>query len=143
MAFSRRVVAWHATSAARVLDAKARFQVFNVDHGGVSVVSNKSMSDQSHVTDARRSPLYSLADWCCGCASTIRRGTKMMEPSMLSPDAQRLVRTMQVFGQWVYTGDNAQRELLANKLARLDITCTRLALTELGRTLPRIVRTAL
>ena len=35
---------------------------------------------------------------------------------MLSSDAERLVRTMQVFGQWVYTGDNAQRELLANEL---------------------------
>jgi hypothetical protein len=64
-----------------------------------------------------------------------------MEPSTLSPDAYRLVRTMQVFGQWQYRGwDAAQRELLENKLARLDITRTRLVLTERGRSVPRCFR---
>ncbi len=61
-----------------------------------------------------------------------------MEPSTISADACRLVRTMQVFGTWVYSDhDLAQRELLTNKLARLDVTRTRLVLTEWGRALPR------
>ena len=60
-----------------------------------------------------------------------------MEP--ISADAYRLVRTMQVFGTWVYSDhDLAQRELLTKKLARLDVTRTRLVLTEWGRALPRM-----
>ena len=62
-----------------------------------------------------------------------------MEPSTISTDAYRLVRTMQVFGTWVYSDhDLAQRELLTKKLARLDSTRTRLVLTEWGRALPRV-----
>jgi hypothetical protein len=61
-----------------------------------------------------------------------------MEPSALSPDAYRLVRTMQIFGAWQYKDwDVVQQELLAKRLARLDITRTRLLLTEWGQAVPR------
>ena len=64
-----------------------------------------------------------------------------MEPSTLSADAYRLVRTMQIFGAWQYSGwDAVQQELLNKKLARLDVTRTRLVLTEWGRSVPREVR---
>jgi len=56
----------------------------------------------------------------------------------LSADAYRLVRTMQVFVAWQYSGwDAVQQELLNKKLARLDLTRTRLMLTEWGRAIPR------
>ena len=61
-----------------------------------------------------------------------------METSTLSADAYRLVRTMQVFGGWQYSDwDAAHQELLNKKLARLDVTRTRLVLTEWGRAVPR------
>jgi hypothetical protein len=61
-----------------------------------------------------------------------------MDTSTLSADAYRLVRTMRPFGTWQYNGwDAVQQELLDRRLARLDITRTRLVLTEWGRTLPR------
>jgi hypothetical protein len=61
-----------------------------------------------------------------------------METSTLSPDAYRLVRTIQVFGAWLYKDwDPIQQELLNKKFARLDITRTRLVLTEWGRAIPR------
>ena len=60
-----------------------------------------------------------------------------METSALSADACRLVRTMQKFGAWQYSDWNAaQQELLDKKFARLDITRTRLVLTEWGRAMP-------
>jgi hypothetical protein len=65
-----------------------------------------------------------------------------MEPSTLSADAYRLIRTMQIFGAWQYSGwDAVQQELLSKKLARLDVSRTRLVLTEWGRAVPREART--
>jgi hypothetical protein len=67
----------------------------------------------------------------------------MMDPPTLSTDAYRLVRTMQVFGAWQFSlWDAAHQELLDKKLARLDITRTRLTLTEWGRAVPRVVHSA-
>jgi len=63
-----------------------------------------------------------------------------MEPSTLSADAYRLVRTMQKFGAWQYSDWNAaQQELLNKRFARLDVTRTRLVLTEWGRAVPQIL----
>ena len=61
-------------------------------------------------------------------------------PSTLSTDASRLIRTMLVFGGWPYAlSDAAHRELIEKKLARLDITRTRLTLTEWGRALSHLI----
>ena len=66
-----------------------------------------------------------------------------MEPSTLSADAYRLVRTMQKFGAWQYSDWNAaQQELLNKRYARLDVTGTRLVLTEWGRAVPQVVSNA-
>ena len=66
-----------------------------------------------------------------------------MDPSAISADAYRLVRTLQVFGAWPYNGwETAQRELLSKRLAKLDITRTRLVLTEWGWAVPREAQTA-
>jgi len=63
-----------------------------------------------------------------------------MEPSTLSADAYRLVRTMQKFGAWQYSDWNAgQQELLNKGYARLDVTRTRLVLTEWGRAVPQVL----
>ena len=66
-----------------------------------------------------------------------------MDPSAISADAYRLVRTLQVFGAWPYSGwETAHQELLSKRLAKLDITRTRLVLTEWGWAVPREARTA-
>lgn len=71
------------------------------------------------------------------------REAASMDPSAISADAYRLVRTLQVFGAWPYNGwETAQRELLSKRLAKLDITRTRLVLTEWGWAVPREAQTA-